>query len=81
MPPIIDRDKCERCGLCISICPTNIFTPGEDGPVVKWPEECWHCNACVLDCPAQAIELRLPLNFMLLHVKTSSLREKGDQSC
>ena len=36
-------------------------------------EECWHCNACVLDCPAKAVSLRLPLNYMLLHVGADTL--------
>ena len=36
-------------------------------------EECWHCNACVLDCPAKAVSLRLPLNYMLLHVDADTL--------
>ncbi len=24
------------------------------------PEECWHCDSCVLDCPVGAISLRIP---------------------
>jgi adenylylsulfate reductase subunit B len=48
-------------------------------PRVAYPEECWHCNACVLDCPAGAVELRLPLNYMLLHVNVDSLRRKEER--
>ena len=40
---------------------------------VAYGEECWHCNACVLDCPAKAVSLRLPLNYMLLHVDADTL--------
>ena len=42
-------------------------------PEVAYGEECWHCNACVLDCPAKAVSLRLPLNYMLLHVDADTL--------
>lgn len=42
-------------------------------PEVTYGEECWHCNACVLDCPAKAVSLRLPLNYMLLHVDADTL--------
>ena len=56
MPPIINEDLCTRCGMCAAICPMHLFKH-EKGqvPVVAYPEECWHCNACVLDCPARAV--------------------------
>jgi adenylylsulfate reductase subunit B len=38
-------------------------------PSVRYPEECWHCNSCVLDCKQRAIELRIPLPLMMLHVE------------
>lgn len=37
-------------------------------PEIRYPEECWHCNACVLDCKQEALSLRIPLPFMMLHV-------------
>ena len=76
MPPIISDTKCSRCGLCAAICPMHIFEYEKgEVPIVEYPEECWHCNACVLDCPSKAIELRLPLNYMVLHVDAASLHE------
>lgn len=77
MPPRIDPTKCITCGVCASICPMQIFYHPEKGkiPNIRYAEECWHCNACVLDCPAQAISLRLPLNYMVLHVDADSLHK------
>lgn len=71
MPPIIDRSICIRCGTCADICNSHLFsfTPDKgECPVVRYPDECWHCNSCVIDCPAGAITLRLPINFTLLRV-------------
>ncbi len=78
MPPIIMKEKCNACGTCAEICPTDVFRAGKKGesPVVKYPEECWHCNACVLDCGQSAIELRLPLPAMMLHVEAAGRRGK-----
>jgi len=71
MPPIVDTQKCKPCGLCAQICPTDVFARGNPkaAPEVRYPEECWHCNSCVLDCPQSAITLRIPLPAMMLHVE------------
>ena len=64
MPPIINNQKCTACGKCVDICPQDVFFGSErkKTPVITYPEECWHCNACVLDCPIEgAISLRIPL--------------------
>jgi adenylylsulfate reductase subunit B len=69
MPPIINKDKCSYCGMCVNICSEDVFfgSKEEKIPVVSYPEECWHCGACVLDCPAEAIRLRIPLPMMVCY--------------
>lgn len=79
MPPIIDHEKCTGCGTCAKICNSQIFVhaPQKDKvPFIKFPDECWHCDSCVLDCPSGAISLRIPLPFMMLHVQSDTLRRK-----
>ena len=68
MPPRIDKSKCIACNTCAQICCMNVFGPVVSGqiPTVRYPEECWHCRACVMDCPTQAITLRYPLPMMML---------------
>jgi adenylylsulfate reductase subunit B len=69
MPPIIENEKCVKCGICADICPLDIFETDAGGyPTVKYPFECWHCNACVLDCKKEAITLRVPLPSSLLYI-------------
>ena len=68
MPPVIQKQMCVGCGTCAEICCMDVYGPmGQGGyPVVRYPEECWHCRACVMDCPAGAIQLRYPLPMMML---------------
>jgi len=64
MPPQIDTEKCSGCGTCVSVCQMDVFFGSKDNeiPVISYPEECWHCNACVMDCPVEgAIKLRVAL--------------------
>ena len=70
MPPIINKDRCIACGICVNICPQDVFFSSKKKkvPVVTYPEECWHCNACVLDCPKEdAIRLRIPLPMTICY--------------
>lgn len=69
MPPIIDPKVCKRCGKCVEVCPMDVFysSKKEEVPVVMYPNECWHENACVQDCPVKgAIKLRLPLQLTVV---------------
>lgn len=76
MPPVIDEEKCIRCGNCAAICPMRVFAfrKGSDtAPEVRFGEECWHCILCELECPRQAIKVRLPLPMMMPHIDASTL--------
>ena len=71
MPPVIDESKCVKCGLCAQISCMDVIKKTETEPaeiVVRYPNECWHCRACAIDCPTQAITIRYPLSHMMLHV-------------
>lgn len=68
MPPVINIKKCSKCGICAEICTMDVFSHEKKGiiPIVKYPDECWHCRACIMDCKAEAILLRIPLPYRIL---------------
>jgi flavodoxin/Pyruvate/2-oxoacid:ferredoxin oxidoreductase delta subunit len=51
---IANVKKCNRCGLCIKLCPTRNVTEGKDG-YPKWGRNCMMCFTCELKCPKDAI--------------------------
>lgn len=74
MPPIIDKNKCNGCAgrkyqVCVEHCVCDVFFGSKQGqpPVVRFPDECFHDNACVLDCPMKAIKLRIPLQMSVIY--------------
>jgi adenylylsulfate reductase subunit B len=60
MPPVF-KENCINCLKCVEICPGDVLRESETTPVVAYPDECWHCGACMMDCPVDAIKLNLPL--------------------
>jgi adenylylsulfate reductase, subunit B len=70
MPPVINKEKCGLCAKCAEVCPSDVFYHSAKGkiPQVTYPDECWHCNACVVACPHEgAIRLRIALPLMVLY--------------
>ena len=53
--------KCTGCGTCVNVCPGDVLAMKDGKPYVRYPDECIHCSACMLDCPSGAIFFRLPL--------------------
>ena len=60
MPPVFN-DKCVKCFKCVDICPGDILRESENGPIVAYPDECWHCGACMMDCPSGAVKVEFPI--------------------
>lgn len=56
----IDRDKCDGCGVCVEVCPTDALRLDEDKKAYIKYDECWYCGCCQLECPRKAVTLRLP---------------------
>ena len=70
MPPVINEEKCSKCGICVDICAEDVFfgSKKREIPLVTCPELCMHCNCCVDDCPVEgAIALRTPANLMIVY--------------
>ena len=53
--PFIDREKCNGCGLCVSVCYCNAFVLVGDTIIVVETEECGWCTQCEAICPTGAI--------------------------
>jgi len=54
--PIIDSDRCTRCGQCADFCLFSVYEKGEDRVSVIQPQNCKNnCPACARICPHTAI--------------------------
>jgi MinD superfamily P-loop ATPase len=53
--PIINRDKCQGCGLCVSVCACGALLIVENVVTALEVDECRWCALCELVCPNDAI--------------------------
>jgi len=53
--PVIDREKCNGCGLCISVCSCNALVLVGNVVTIIETEECGWCTECEAVCPNGAI--------------------------
>ncbi|MHA2425171.1 MAG: 4Fe-4S dicluster domain-containing protein [Candidatus Thorarchaeota archaeon] len=53
-----DSSKCNRCGLCLEVCPFNVWELPVEGPaIIARPEDCTNCTACAKNCLGSAISV------------------------
>jgi len=52
----IDKEKCLRCGACVSVCPFLAVELKESG-IVNDKEKCTLCGICAKICPVKAIKV------------------------
>jgi len=57
MYPLVNLEKCNGCGNCIEICPSEVYQIEMDKSNPAHPEECIECWACVNQCPVESIQL------------------------
>lgn len=53
--PVINPEKCNGCGLCISVCPRGGLLLINNVATVNTTIECDWCTECEAVCPTGAI--------------------------
>ena len=53
--PLIDEEKCEGCGLCVSVCQCGVLAMEDNKVKIVELENCGWCTLCEMVCPYAAI--------------------------
>lgn len=62
-PLLLNWQACKRCGVCVELCPRQVFATSNEGyPDPSNIERCTRCKLCELWCPDYAIEVEVSEN-------------------
>ena len=80
MPTFTYMTRCDGCGECVDICPSDIM---HIDPVYRRsfnvePNFCWECYSCVKACPQHAIDVRGYADFAPLGHSVRVRREEAN---
>ena len=55
--PVMDKDKCVECGMCLTYCPVRSIKGTEDKKYYIDYSFCKGCGICAKECPRKAIDM------------------------
>ncbi len=78
MPTFVYMTRCDGCGQCVDICPSDIMHIDRTYRRAYniEPNFCWECYSCVKACPQHAIDVRGYADFAPLGHKVRVLRDE-----
>ena len=56
LKPIIKKELCEICEICIEFCPDGVIYIEEEAVAIEY-DYCKGCGICATECPFNAIEI------------------------
>ncbi len=58
-------DECTGCEVCVDMCPGDVLRMDSERniPVVAYPDECWYCGVCRLECAVDAVTFHFPITM------------------
>ena len=53
----MDGEKCVGCGMCLLVCPHEVFYQNNGSVRIQNRDACMECGACAKNFPVAAIEV------------------------
>ena len=61
--PVVDFQKCNNCGLCVSVCYCGAFVMVDNKVTIIETRACGWCTQCEAICPTGAISCPFEIVF------------------
>jgi NAD-dependent dihydropyrimidine dehydrogenase PreA subunit len=62
VPVVVDESRCiTGCHICVDSCPVDCLAIDLSSRKAHMRfDDCWYCLACEIDCPKDAITVKIP---------------------
>ena len=77
----LDENKCIGCGMCLDVCPHDVFKLNSKHVVIQNRDACMECGACALNCPADAVSVQSGVGCANAVINAMLGRNGGECSC
>lgn len=76
----LEQEICIGCGMCLTVCPQEVFSMAEGKAFIVEQDACMECSACKVNCPVDAIRVQSGVGcaHAVLH---SMLGRSGKAGC
>lgn len=54
----LEKEKCIACGMCLTVCPHEVFVLENKKVKIAKFNSCMECGACGKNCPTAAIDVK-----------------------
>lgn len=73
--------KCTGCGMCLEVCPHQVFKMNGKNVGIARLDSCMECGACSLNCPAGAISVQSGVGCAAAVINSLLGRNGGECCC
>ena len=77
----LDREKCMGCGVCLLVCPHEVFIMDNGSVSIENRDLCMECGACAINCPHGAVTVRQGVGCAAAVINTALGRETSSCCC
>jgi NAD-dependent dihydropyrimidine dehydrogenase PreA subunit len=75
----LDQEKCTGCGMCLEVCPHEVFKMNTRHVEIQNRDACMECGACSRNCPFDAIAVQAGVGCAAAVI--NSMLGRTDQPC
>ena len=75
----LDEERCTGCGMCLEVCPHEVFKMNTGHVEIRNRDACMECGACRRNCPFDAISVQTGVGCAAAAI--NAMLGKADAAC
>jgi len=77
----LNENQCIGCGLCLEVCPHEVFRMNDRHAVIQNRDACMECGACRRNCPVDAVFVQSGVGCAAAVIHAMLGRNNGECCC